>query len=209
MSTGRRLDDSGQAFPIYVIAVVGLLFVALAFFAVGMAGDTRSEAQSAADAAALAAAREARDDVFVGVNLIDLKPTDWERILNGESFDVKGACGEAESFAQRNDATTVRCEVVLPRFTVSVKTSRTVGESVVPGTGSMHGEAVATAVIKPLCSLGLEPAPTATPVPPDGGIPEPGPVNITCDGRPIDLDPLNPGQLSKLARTLFSVRLVG
>ncbi|MBT2466920.1 hypothetical protein J7E97_03300 [Streptomyces sp. ISL-66] len=203
-----RLDDRGQAFPIYVVAVAGLLFAALAFFVVGMAGDTRSEAQGAADAAALAAAREARDDAFVGLNLADLKPADWEEILNGKGFDVKSACAEAESFAERNNATTVQCEAVLPRFTVSVKTIRTIGQSVVPGTGAMHGEAVATAVIKPLCSLGSEPAPTTTPAPADTGVPKPGPVNITCDGRAsIELDPLNPGPLSKLARTLFSVRL--
>lgn len=205
-----QLGDRGQAFPIYVVVVVGLLFAALAFFVVGMTGDVRSEAQGAADAAALAAAREARDEVFVGLNLVDLKPADWEEILNGKGFDVKGACGEAETFAERNNATTVSCEAVLPRFTVSVKTTRTVGESVVPGTEAMHGEAVATAVIKPLCSLGPVAAPTTMPVPPDTGEPKPDPVSITCDGRTsIELDPLNPGQLSKLARTLFSVRLAG
>ncbi|MFE2284168.1 pilus assembly protein TadG-related protein [Streptomyces sp. NPDC059443] len=209
MILSRRLGDRGQAFPIYIVAVAGLLFAALALFAVGMAGDTRNEAQGAADAAALAAAREARDRVFVGLNLVDLKPTDWEKILNGKGFDVKGACGEAEDFAKRNNATTVNCEAALPRFTVSVTTTRTVGESVVPGTESAHGTAVATAVIKPLCSLGATPAPTATPVPPDGEVPKPDPVTITCDGHgSINLDPLNPRQLSKLARSLFSVRLV-
>ncbi|MFZ3472568.1 pilus assembly protein TadG-related protein [Streptomyces sp. 4.24] len=204
----RRPCDRGQAFPIYVVAVAGLLFIAFAFFATGMAGDTRSEAQSAADAAALAAAREARDNVFADLDLVDLKPSDWGKILNGELFDVKGACGEAERFAVRNDAT-AECKAALPKFTVSVTTTRTVGGSVIPGTEEMQGTAVATAVIKPLCSLGPAPAPTTTPVPPGGGVPKPDPLNITCDGHEsIKLDPLNPGQLSKLARSLFSVRLV-
>ncbi|MGW6706792.1 pilus assembly protein TadG-related protein [Streptomyces sp. NPDC054956] len=206
----QRSCDRGQAFPIYVVAVAGLLFVAFALFAVGMAGDTRSDAQGAADAAALAAARTARDNVLVGLDLVALKPSDWEKILNGNRFDVKGACGEAERFATSNGAT-AECEAALPKFTVSVTTTRTVGGSVVPGTDKMHGTAVAAAVIKPRCSLGPAPTPTPTPtpVPPGGGVPKPDPVNITCDGDvPIKLDPLNPGQLSKLARTLFSVRLV-
>ncbi|MFD9304417.1 pilus assembly protein TadG-related protein [Streptomyces sp. NPDC060048] len=203
-----RFGDRGQAFPIYMVAVVGLLFAMLAFFVVGMAGDTRSEAQGAADAAALAAAREARDGVFADLKLVDLKPADWERILNGKRFDVEGACGAAERFAERNNATAT-CEAALPRFTVSVTTDRSVGGSVVPGTEAVHGRAVATAVIKPLCSLGPTPTPTATTAPPDGGLPKPDQVTITCDGHTaIELDPLNPGQLSKLARSLFSVRLV-
>lgn len=187
--------------------ISGMLFVALAFFVVGMAGETRSEAQGAADAAALAAAREARDDVFAGLSLVDLKAADWEKILDGKRFDVKSACGAAERFAEQNQAT-AECEASLPRFTVSVTTDRTVGNSVVPGTEAIHGKAVATAIIKPHCSLGPEPAPSETPGPPDSQVPKPDPVNITCDGHgPIKLDPLNPGQLSKLARTLFSVRL--
>ncbi|MCY0932720.1 pilus assembly protein TadG-related protein [Streptomyces sp. H34-S4] len=206
--TAKKARDHGQAFPIYIAVIAAMLFAALAFVVVGMAGDTRSEAQAAADAAALAAAREARDDVFVGLSLVDLKPTDWEGILEGARFDARGACREAESFASQNNAT-AECEVALPRFTVSVTTARTVGESVVPGTGAQHGKASATAVIKPLCSLDPAPVPTAAPVPPDDGVPKPDSVNITCVGRgSFEVDPLHPGQLSKLARALFSVRLV-
>ncbi|MBT2447789.1 hypothetical protein J7F03_12040 [Streptomyces sp. ISL-43] len=196
--------DRGQAFPAYIVVVAGLLFAMLAFFVVGMAGATRSDAQGAADAAALAAAREARDGVFAKLNLVDLKPEDWERILTGKGFDARGACGQAEIFAERNGAT-AECAAALPRFTVTVTTRDTVGKSVVPGTEGVHGKAQATAVIKPRCSLGPAPTPSST----DGGVPKPDPVNITCDGdTSIKLDPLNPGQLSQLARDLFSVRLV-
>ncbi|MGW6686000.1 pilus assembly protein TadG-related protein [Streptomyces sp. NPDC054961] len=208
----RLPGDRGQAFPAYIVVVAGLLFAMLAFFVVGMAGATRSDAQGAADAAALAAAREARDGVFSRLNLADLKPTDWERILAGKGFDARGACGQAENFAERNGAT-AECSSALPKFTVTVTTEGTVGKSVIPGTDGVHGKAKATAVIKPRCSLGPAPTPTSTPSPspsPSGGeAPKPNPVNINCDGgTSIKLDPLNPGQLSELARDLFSVRLV-
>lgn len=53
--------DAGQAFPIYIMMVAGLLFLALAFFAVGKASALRNEAQGAADASALAAGQSARE----------------------------------------------------------------------------------------------------------------------------------------------------
>ena len=59
----RRYGDSGQAFPIYITVVGGLLCLALAYFAVGQAAVNRNGAQSAADAAALAAALNTRDEL--------------------------------------------------------------------------------------------------------------------------------------------------
>lgn len=207
-------EDHGQAFPLYIVAIASLLFVALAFFVVGMAGTIRSEAQGAADAAALAAGREARDEVFGGLNLMDLKPADWDKILRGKAFDTAGACGKATTFAGLNDATAT-CDANLPKFTITVTTKGVIGESVVPGTGEARGTAVATAVIKPRCSLLSAPTPSPTPTPTstappsDGEVPKPGPIKFECDGgKSVELDPLNPGKLSKLARTLFSVRLV-
>ncbi|MEU9256273.1 pilus assembly protein TadG-related protein [Streptomyces sp. NPDC048270] len=210
----RRFGDRGQAFPIYIVVVAGLLFAALAFFVVGMAGTTRSNAQGAADAAALAAARDARDRVFVGLDLGALKPSDWEAILDVERLDVTGACITAERFAALNDAT-AECEEALPRFTVNVKTTGAVGDSVVPGSGETYGFAKATAVIESRCSLGAVVTPSSPPLPPPsptatpGGQPNPGSVNFVCKGvEPIKLDLLNPGPLPQLARKLFSVRLV-
>ncbi|MFE7120718.1 pilus assembly protein TadG-related protein, partial [Streptomyces sp. NPDC057654] len=60
----RALGDAGQAFPIYITAVVGILFLALAFFAVGQAGAKKNGAQTAADASALAAAQDYRDQLL-------------------------------------------------------------------------------------------------------------------------------------------------
>ncbi|MFD9267604.1 pilus assembly protein TadG-related protein [Streptomyces goshikiensis] len=209
--------DQGQAFPIYIVVVTGLLFAALAFFVVGMAGDTRSDAQGAADAAALAAAREARDTVFVGGDLLALTSADWERILGGDRFELTGACAKAAAFAASNGAT-AQCEPHLPKFTVAVTTVDTVGKSVVPGSENVHGKATATAVIEPRCTLvsGLPPSPTpeptptgtASPSPSPSGTPKPSVVSLRCKGgTSVDVDPSKPGPLTQLARKLFSVRL--
>ncbi len=64
--TRRHRRDAGQTLPIYVVAIGGLLFLALAFFAVGQAAATRNGAQTAADAAALAAGQKYRDDLRKG-----------------------------------------------------------------------------------------------------------------------------------------------
>ncbi|MFF4292855.1 pilus assembly protein TadG-related protein [Streptomyces vinaceus] len=211
--TARRFGDRGQAFPIYIVVVAGLLFAALAFFAVGMAGATRSNAQGAADAGALAAAREARDNAFLGLDLLTLTPADWEKIANGDLLDGPGACGKAIDFATLNDAD-AECEPALPKFTVRVTTKGTVGNSVVPGTGDTKGKATATALIEPRCILRSAPTPaptpTATPAPSPSPSPSPPATSVTfvCGGKTLTLDPAKPGPLSRLTRALFSVRLV-
>ncbi|MCX5194706.1 pilus assembly protein TadG-related protein [Streptomyces sp. NBC_00249] len=213
MTLGKPRDH-GQAFPIYVVVVAGLLFAALAFFVIGQASVTRSDAQGAADAAALAAGREARDGVFLDLDLAALKPDDWTKILAGKFLKAKGACAAAEAFAAKN-AATAECNPDVPRFTVTVRTDRTVGESVIPGTEGMHGTAMATALIEAQCVLGaVVAAPSATPTEPAGGAsPAPSPsspaVTFSCHGDPVRLDPLKPGSLRELSRKLFSVRLVG
>ncbi|KJK45138.1 MULTISPECIES: pilus assembly protein TadG-related protein [unclassified Streptomyces] len=211
---GRYGRDRGQAFPIYVVVVAGLLFAALAFFAVGQASVRRSDAQGAADAAALAAAREARDEVFIGLDLPSVKADVWEKILGGKFFEVGEACAAAEVFAAKNGAQAT-CTAVLPRFTVTVQTNEPVGDSVVPGTGGMLATAKATALIEPRCRLGTvsspSPTPTATPTPAGGApspLPEASAVTFTCGGETVKLDPLKPGSLKSLTRKLFSVRLV-
>ncbi|MFH7593718.1 pilus assembly protein TadG-related protein [Streptomyces racemochromogenes] len=216
--TARVLSspDRGQAFPLYVVMVAGLLFAALALFVIGQAAVTRSDAQGAADAAALAAGREARDRVLFGLDLTVLKPEDWSKIVDADYLKSKGACTQADVFAARNGAK-ARCEASPPKFTVTVESDRTVGDSVIPGTGSMHGTATATAVVESKCRLDgvADPGPTPT-APAGGSTPEPTPtasaaptVTFTCDkGDPIKLDPMKPGSLRELGRKLFSVRLV-
>lgn len=209
VSTPPRERDQGQAFPIYVVVVAGLLFAALALFVIGQAAVTRSDAQGAADAAALAAARDARDHLLPGVILADLKPKDWERILDGKLFDTGEACAKASDFAQKNDARATCTASTAFSFTVDVETNGTVGHSVVPGTEAMHGTANATAVIEPRCRL-EEPAtpPGDKPPPADGGAETRDAVKIRCEGGDdITFDPMKPDPWRVLARTLFDVRL--
>ncbi|MFJ3515434.1 pilus assembly protein TadG-related protein [Streptomyces sp. NPDC090131] len=207
MITWQRSGDRGQAFPIYVVVVAGLLFAALAFFVVGQASVTRSNAQGAADAAALAAARGARDHLVPGLDLAVLKPEEWEQVLGGKGLYLERGCEEAPGFAAMNDATAT-CKRSALRFTVEVQTNGTVGESVIPGTASMHGTANATAVIEPRCHLGSLPAPTKSPDPADVRAEEPGQIKIRCKGgKEVEFDPLEPAPWRMLARTLFDVRL--
>ncbi|WP_406184537.1 pilus assembly protein TadG-related protein [Streptomyces sp. NBC_01006] len=208
-----KFDERGQAFPIYIVLVAGMLFAAFAFFVFGQAALTRSNAQGAADAAALAAARDARDHLVPGLDFAKFEPEDWERILRGELLDSTGACAEASSFAAKNDASAT-CTPRPREFAVAVTTNGTVGKSVVPGTDSVHGQAKATAAIEPRCTLDAAPAPAPTPSPTatQGPTPAPTPalpVTFKCKGgKALVLDPLKPDPWRKLARTLFDVRLV-
>ncbi|MER5808425.1 pilus assembly protein TadG-related protein [Streptomyces sp. NPDC002033] len=217
----RETGDRGQAFPLYIVAVTGLLFAAFVFFVVGQASVTRSDAQGAADAAALAAAREAGEKGLAALDLAALKPKDWADLLTGAFLDGAGACAAADDFAAKNDAVAT-CQPSLPRFDVAVTTNRTVGKSVIPGTDGMHGEARASAVVESLCTLGsvtttpsatalpgatATPGATASPAPSASA--EPGRVKLLCKGgKSIEIDPLHPGSLRNLSRSLFKVRLV-
>ncbi|MEV5959006.1 pilus assembly protein TadG-related protein [Streptomyces sp. NPDC051987] len=188
----RRYGDSGQAFPIYITVVGGLLFLALAYFAVGQAAVNRNGAQTAADAAALGAAMNTRDelaDLWVQ-NVLD--PTKWQNIFDGR-VDVADSCWRAEQLADQNDAT-AHCLSEPPlSYKVDAQTHKTVGDSVVPGTESIQSKASATAVIEPLCTFTLSGA--------GGVLPE-----LTCKDRSWTLDP---GDLAHLPgpKDLFDVHL--
>ncbi|MEU8348351.1 pilus assembly protein TadG-related protein [Streptomyces sp. NPDC048845] len=197
MRRGFFSADKGQAFPIYITVVAGLLFLAFAYFAVGQAAATRNGAQTAADAAALAAAQHARDELFDG--FLDAVEADeaWEDWLSGEEFSTDGGCAAADDFAARNDSTVTGCgraEGSDDGFTVAIRTNYTVGESIVPGTESVHGKAEATAIIEPLCVV--EEA--------SGGGGDP--VEVSCDGEEWVIDPEDEDALPDAA-DLFSVHL--
>ncbi|MFF1560373.1 pilus assembly protein TadG-related protein [Streptomyces sp. NPDC058279] len=197
----RRLRDGGQAFPIYIVVIAGMLFAALAFFVISQAGVTRSSAQAAADAAALAAARDARDHLVPGLDFTKFEKGDWEKILRGDLLDPTGACDQARSFAEQNGASAT-CTASSRSYTVEVSTHGTVGSSVIPGTGGMHGEAKATASIEPRCHLGSAPSTDPSPATPSS-------VEFTCKGgKSLKLDPTKPESWRTLARSLFDVRLV-
>ncbi|MEU8685839.1 pilus assembly protein TadG-related protein [Streptomyces sp. NPDC048611] len=230
----NRRRDAGQAFPLYIVAVGGLLFLALAFFAVGQAAATRNGAQTAADAAALAAGQKYRELLRKGVldGLRDgsyrTDPTAWEELLNGRGVLSPEACESASWFAGRNGArlSGPRCtpDSWPTSFAVQVTTHRTVGDSVIPATSSAHASAEATSVVDPRCTLAPATDDTGG-TDGTGGTDDKGgkdddggkdgedgedddaaPVELTCDGRRWTLDPRHLEELPDAA-DLFSVHL--
>jgi hypothetical protein len=151
----RRYGDAGQAFPIYITVVGGLLFLAFAYFAVGQAAANRNGAQTAADAAALAAAQDRRDQL-AGAWVKDvLDPSKWQGIFDGIAEGLGPSCWRAHQLAAQNDARVISCgdpEGPL-RFSVEVETNKPMGDSVVPGEANRKANASATAVIEPRCDF--------------------------------------------------------
>lgn len=195
----RSTKDQGQAFPIYVVMVGGLLFLAFAFFAVGQASATRNTAQGAADAAALAAAQDARAKLTAEWLDALQDPTAWLDIFNGYA-PITPSCGVAAQFAAKNGAVldgAPGCSAELGRsgltFSVGVRTQKPVGDSVIPGTEAKFGTADAKAAVRPLCEFELPDDLDLLPV-------------LTCDTGSWDLE----DSLTDLpdAKDLFAVHLV-
>ncbi|WTK94289.1 pilus assembly protein TadG-related protein [Streptomyces sp. NBC_01508] len=218
----RTRCESGQAAPIYTAMVAGLLFLALAFFAVGQAGATRNGAQSAADAAALAAAQESRDQFRENLLGNLFEPGYLDDIFNGRPLGTFNGCAAAGRFADKNEANldtsklSGGCTVTGDgrwAFRVDVVTKEPMGDSVLPGTEDKKAEAHATAVVVPRCTF--EPAeedgvPEEEPEEPgEPGEDEEEPVSLGklfCDGKPgLSIDPVD-FVLPDMS-VLFSVRL--
>ncbi|OEJ94613.1 hypothetical protein J116_009155 [Streptomyces thermolilacinus SPC6] len=190
--------------------VVSLLFLALAFFAVGQAGATRNGAQSAADAAVLAAAKESRDRFVLG----DLDLEGWGELFDGALTGENG-CGASHAYAASNGASVTGCSPLGDGrwgFHVSVRSAKPVGDTILPGTEGQHAVATATAVIVPRCSFeAAADEPTAEEPPADDPAGDetsadkkkPSPGSLDCEGTQVDLDPEALPDMSDL----FEVRL--
>ncbi|MBG0852814.1 hypothetical protein I2W78_13430 [Streptomyces spinoverrucosus] len=191
----RRYRDAGQAFPIYITVVAGLLFLAFAYLAVGQAAATRNKAQTAADAAALAAAQDLRDQL-AGEWLDNvLDPTSWQRIFDGDVELLGDPCARAGQLAARNNAHVEGCGAEgLLGYRVNVKTNEPVGDTIVPGTEGRFATARAIAVIEPRCELPAEDA---------GNDVLP---SLNCEDKEWDLDPEDVDTLPKPG-DLFDVHL--
>ncbi|QIB48765.1 hypothetical protein G3H79_12690 [Streptomyces aureoverticillatus] len=189
--------------PLYIWLTAIILFVSLAFFAFAQAASARNGAQSAADAAALAAAQDMRDELVEGLGeaIAEGEGDEWLDWLGGDMAAGEGAEGAAAALAADNDAyvsDSGATEVEgYPGYDVEVTTNYTVGDSIIPGTESQHAKADATAVIKPRCDLAESADPEKA-------------VEFVCDGDdvPIEIDP-DDFDLDDLpdASTLFSVHL--
>jgi hypothetical protein len=197
----RQRGDEGQAFPIYIVMVAGLLFLAFAFFAVGKASALRNGSQGAADAAALAAAQQARDDFGTG----------FYASLPGNMLDLflvapfASSCYAAQRLADANDADQKLCYpttgYLRDRITVEVEGRKTVDSPVLPGSENKKARAKATALIEFRC-----PNPKAVDANSDG-------VQdlfiFTCrNGKILEITPGSPPPWESVSRTLFDVRLV-
>ncbi|MGV9554296.1 pilus assembly protein TadG-related protein [Streptomyces sp. NPDC003522] len=180
MIRSRAHGDAGQVFPIYLTVVAGLLFLAFAYFAIGQAAVNRNGAQTAADAAALAAAQEARDGLTDQWMADILDPTKWQDIFDGDGVALPDPCWRAHELAAQNDATLDDCSLDGLRFSVTVQANRTAGDSVIPATSTTRAHADAVAVIEPRC--GFDPLGEDAE---DDVLPE-----LTCeDGDDWELDP--------------------
>ncbi|MBL1288563.1 hypothetical protein JKV81_17210 [Streptomyces sp. For3] len=208
----RGTSEAGQAFPIYIMVVAGLLFLAFAYFAVGQASMKKNEARTAADAAALAAAQDARDEwSWPGAFDFDA----WDDLLSGRDIKL-GSCSAADRLAAANDARTVTCDADYwpeASYTVKVETNRTVGSSVIASTKTQKAEATARAVIEPRCRIeeDTRPAPSLPADDDDGDTDESEgqkAYKAVCDDEDLDfdIDPKNLNLLPDLA-DLFSVHL--
>jgi len=194
----RKFGDAGQAFPIYITVVGGLLFLALAYLAVGQAAANRNGAQTAADAAALAAAQDRRDQLAGEwvKSLID--PTEWQAIFDGDAPLADTSCLRAEQLAAQNNADVLACEALgLLEYQVEVRSNVPVGDSIVPGTENTYATATATAVIEARCTFDL----------PVGGTEDDVLPQLNCDGDVWDLDPDDAEELLPEPHDLFDVHL--
>lgn len=178
--------------------VGGLLFLALAYLAVGQAAANRNGAQTAADAAALAAAQDRRDQLADEwqTNLLD--PATWQAIFDGDVPTLDPSCQRADQLAAQNDAAVLTCAPDgLLGYDVEVETNEPVGESIVPGTEDTFAKASATAVIEPRCTFEL----------PAAGAGADALPSLDCAGTIFDLDPEGPDDLLPEAQDLFDVHL--
>ncbi|MEU6093762.1 pilus assembly protein TadG-related protein [Streptomyces sp. NPDC047079] len=200
MTPPRRLTDSGQTLPLYIWLTGILLFAAIAFFVFAQAASARNGAQSAADAAALAAAQDSRQELMAGLQGAIGKNDDWLKWLRGEGLQGTGASAAAERLAADNDSTVQGGAVPttvngFPGYQVEIETRYTVGKSIIPGTETRHARAEAVAVIEPRCIVPSDADPKK-------------PVHLDCDGQSVDVDPAHFGSDDLPdASVLFSVHL--
>lgn len=192
------------------MVVAGLLFLAFAYFAVGQASMKKNEAQTAADAAALAAAQDARDE-WSWPGAFDLD--EWDDLLSGRDIGA-GSCSAGEWLASQNDAQQTSCARAFwpdASYTVTVTTNKTVGSSVIASTKTTKAEATARAVIEPRCRIEEDTRPTPSAPAEDDDedtddAEEQKAYKVVCDDEDFDIDPKNIKLLPDLA-DLFSVHL--
>ncbi|WP_432015980.1 hypothetical protein [Streptomyces hydrogenans] len=139
-------------------------------------------------------------------------PAQWLQFVAGDAYDPARACQAADAFAVSNDAEVEGCSTTTLGFKVKVRSSASVGSSLLPGMEDQRAVATAVAVIEPRCQFyppepTEEPEPLPTP-PAEPEEEEPEPIRgLVCDGNPWDIDPEDP--VLPDVGDLFHVRLTG
>lgn len=219
-SQARRVSgDAGQVAPVVALLVVlSLAFLGMVLLQLGRAADLRGGAQSAADAAALAAIDRGRDDIVASLRRGDLRGAQ-----EGLTGSRRAMAARASAYAEENDARLVDIRFASRWEVLTVV--RTVGEvddEPVEVTGDRRGRGVAQArlAVSPdpaSCVIELPErppspspiaSPTATVAPSPTPTPDPLPALLRCAGRSdVPLDPDDPSpDLSRYFR--FGPRLV-
>ena len=135
----RRQD--GQIIPALVMVMLSLIAVGMLFFQVGRAAIFSTQAQTAADAAALAAAKDVRQQLMAQV-----ASTGTSDLAAISSELVRAA---AETYASRNGAHVVRLDRVGVDGKVWVSTKKTLGDGAKAlGREDTRGEAKARARVE-------------------------------------------------------------
>ncbi|MER5274737.1 pilus assembly protein TadG-related protein [Streptomyces sp. NPDC002809] len=157
-------SEAGQAAPLYITAVTGLLFLALVFFAFGEADVKRNGAQTAADATALAAAKDSRKFLKLDLMAHVMDRSFYAEVFNSPYVGMDG-CAMARTFGARNDATDIDCQPVSGMrwgFEVELKSRKKMSANLVPGTEGKQAEAEAVAVLDNRgCTFVPNPIPTS------------------------------------------------
>ncbi|MEU6442040.1 pilus assembly protein TadG-related protein [Streptomyces sp. NPDC047046] len=146
--------------PLFIWATGAILFAAFVLYVFAQAAVLRNSAQSAADAAALAAAQDERDELVGGMVDAVTGDGDWGRWLTGQAQPPAGSRAAAERLAADNGASVLGLQAVdvhgFPGYEAHVRTETTIGATLVPGTAGKHASARATAVVRPRCHVDPE-----------------------------------------------------
>lgn len=148
----------------------------------------------------MAAAQDARDELVDRLTAAVGVDDDWLDWLDGDHQpDGAGAGAAAQQLAAENHSSLQGVQFVVrngyPGYQADIRTTYTVGDSIVPGTENKHAQAHAVAVIQPRCDFAPDTDPTK-------------PVELDCDGQIVNIDPgdFDPDDLPD-ANVLFSVHL--
>ena len=186
---GRRHEEEGQVLPVLLVLVVATLALGFTLFSVGRASNLRTEAQTAADAAALAAVGNLKQQLraLALLQLPDI--VTGPGVIDDTGLETASACAAAADYADRNGARLVGCRRSGLQVRVETETDESVGASAPDGVEGRRGEAEAVAEVRPvlLVDLPLQPLPPGLagpgrPLPPGladpGRLPPPFDINV-------------------------------